>query len=211
VSRRSYRLGQREAASARTRARILAAARALLAGPAGILGFSVDAVAEQAGVARMTVYYQFGSKRGLLEALLDDLARRALIGAPGGGEGLPAAFQRPDALDALDAFIAAFGRFWAADRLVLRRLRALAVLDPDFEGVRARDEWRREGVQVLLGRLAEQYGRPTAESRAEAADVLHTLTSFETFDTLAGPSRSPEEMVPLVQRLARAALGLAAR
>ena len=33
---------------------------------------AIDAVARQAGVARMTVYYQFESKKGLLEALLDD-------------------------------------------------------------------------------------------------------------------------------------------
>ena len=42
----------------------------------------------------------------------------------------------------------------------------------------------------------------------EAVEVLRTLTSFETFDTLAGPTRDPAEVVPLVQRLARAVLRL---
>jgi hypothetical protein len=32
-------------------------------------------------------------------------------------------------------------------------------------------------------------------------DLLYTLTSFETFDTLAGPARSLEEVAPLIQRL----------
>jgi hypothetical protein len=34
------------------------------------------------------------------------------------------------------------------------------------------------------------------------------LTSFESFDALAGATRSPEEVAPLIQRLAHAALGL---
>lgn len=52
------------------------------------------------------------------------------------------------------------------------------------------------------------HGRPAAEAVDEAASVLFTLTSFETFDTLAGAERGIAEMVPVVQRLAWAALGL---
>src|SRR5919197_147205 len=185
MSPRPYRLGRRQAAAAQTRAHIIAAARELLVASDGFAGFTVDAVARQAGVARMTVYYQFGSKLGLLEALFDALAARGQV-----GERLPAAFQRPDPVEALAEFIAAFGYFWASDRLVLRRLRGLAALDPDFEqGVRARDAWRREGLRVLVRRLVEQYGRPAAEMFDEAVDILHTLSSFETFDSLAGPTR----------------------
>src|SRR5579872_5055175 len=119
---RPYRLGQRQVATDQTRARIIAAARELLSAGDGFAGFSVEAVARQADVARMTVYYQFGSKVGLLEALSDDLAAR------GGMERLAEAFRQPDALQALDAFIAVFGRFWSADRLATRRLRGLAAL-----------------------------------------------------------------------------------
>jgi hypothetical protein len=39
-------------------------------------------------------------------------------------------------------------------------------------------------------------------------NILFTLLSFECFDTLAGPTHSIEEVTPVVQRLARAALGL---
>jgi AcrR family transcriptional regulator len=204
MSPRPYRLGRRQAAAEHTRAQVIAAARDLLGASEGFAGFTVDAVARQAGVARMTVYYQFGSKLRLLEALFDHLAARGQL-----VERLPAAFKGPDPAEGLAMFIAAFAHFWASDRLVLRRLRGLAALDPDFEqGVRARDARRREGLRVLVQRLAQQQGRPVQGLLDEAVDVLHTLTSFETFDTLAGPARSPEEVVPLVQRLARAALGL---
>ena len=73
MSPRPYRLGRREAAVADTRERILAAARDVL-GENGFAGFTIDAVADRAGVARMTVYYQFDSKGALLDALLDALA-----------------------------------------------------------------------------------------------------------------------------------------
>ncbi len=203
MSPRPYRLGQRQAATEHTRARILTAARELLMTSDGFSGFSIDAVARQADVARMTVYHQFGSKVGLLEALSDSLAAR------GGMEQLANAFRQPDPLDALDEYITVFGRFWQSDRLVTRRLRALSALDPDFEQVvRARDERRREGLRVIVHRLVEKYGRPAPETFDEAVNVLYTLISFECFDTLAGPSRSIEEVSPVVQGLARAALGL---
>src|SRR5713226_4068485 len=74
MSPRPYGLGQRQATTEQTRARIINAARELLAESSGFSGFSIDAVARQADVARMTVYHQFGSKIGLLEALCDSLA-----------------------------------------------------------------------------------------------------------------------------------------
>ena len=202
MSPRPYRLGQRQANTEQTRARILSAARELLMESRGFSGFSIDAVARQADVARMTVYHQFGSKIGLLEALFDSLASH------GGMEQLAGAFQQANPLAALDEYIRVFGRFWSSDRLVTRRIRGLAALDPDFEqAVRSRDEWRRKGLRVIVGRLAEHYGRP-ATPLDEAVDMLYTLIGFECFDTLAGPTRSPEEVTPLVQQLAHAALGL---
>lgn len=203
MSPRPYRLGQRQATSEQTRTRILSAARELLVANDGFSGFSIDAVARKADVARMTVYHQFGSKVGLLEALSDYLA------VHGGMDQLAHAFRLPEPLAALDEYIAVFSRFWSADRLVTRRLRALAALDPDFEQVvRARDERRRQGLRVIVGRLAEKYGKPTPEAFDEVIDVLYTLLSFESFDTLAGSARSIEEVAPIVRRLAHCAPGL---
>lgn len=76
MSPRRYRMGQRNAATERTRAQVLAGVRELLAHPRGFSELSMDAVARKSGVARMTVYYQFGSKAGLLEALYEHLLAR---------------------------------------------------------------------------------------------------------------------------------------
>jgi AcrR family transcriptional regulator len=203
MSPRPYRLGQRRVATEQTRSRILSAARELLMTSDGFSGFSIDAVARQADVARMTVYHQFGSKIGLLEALCDSLA------VYGGMEQLAAAFHRSEPLETLDEYITVFGRFWQSDRPVTRRLRGLAKLDPDFEQViQSRDERRRHGLRVICQRLVEKFGRPTAEACDEVVNVLYTLISFECFDMLAGPTCSIEEVVPVVRRLARAALSL---
>src|ERR1700704_737043 len=102
---RPYRLGRRQAAVDRTRARILKAARALLVAR-GSTEFSIEAVAQRARVTRPTVYQQFGSRPKLLEALFDDLARQ------GGMGDLADAFRQPDPEEALARLIATFGRFW---------------------------------------------------------------------------------------------------
>ncbi|HZO71152.1 MAG TPA: helix-turn-helix domain-containing protein [Ktedonobacteraceae bacterium] len=203
MSPRPYRLGQRLLASEQTRIRILNAARELLMASEGFSTFSIDVIAKRADVARMTIYHQFGSKSGLLEALCDSLAMS------GGMEQLASAFQQANSLDGLNEYTRIFSHFWEVDRLVMRRLRALAALDPDFEQViRARDERRRKGLQVIVGRLAEQYGRPAPEALDEVVNVLYTLLSFECFDILASPTRSIPEIASVVQQLAHAALRL---
>jgi len=199
MSPRPYRLGKREEVIGQGRRRILDAARELLRAAAAYPGFTVDAVARRADVARATVYYQFGSKAGLLEAVCDDLAEA------GGMADLARVFSTQALGEAIHGFITAFARFWAADRTVMRRLRALAALDPDVGAViAARDQRRREGITVLVSRLPGSTG-PAAE---QAAQMLYALTSFETFDTLAGPDRDLASVLPLVTTLADAALAV---
>jgi AcrR family transcriptional regulator len=201
MSPRSYRLGQRKAAIEQTRHRIIESARDLLDAKPGVTGFTVDSVAKQAGVARMTVYYQFRSKAGLLEALFDDLATRGRV------ERLRHAFEKPDPLEGLDMLVSVFGDFWGSDRVVMRRIRAIGAIDPEVDrGVRSRDSRRRHALEVLVERTATTSGRPMSRQRADVIDVLHAITSFETFDTVAGSERSIEEVTPLIQRLARSVL-----
>jgi AcrR family transcriptional regulator len=202
MSPRPYRMERRRESAEENRARIVAAARELLTLQSGSPRFSVEEVARRAGVARMTVYYQFGSLRGLLEALLDSLA------SAGGMQHLAEAFRESNPHQAVDRFIAVFMRFWESDRLVLRALGAFTSLDPEFAGVtEERSGWRRKGARVLIERLAKQTGRPKRKEIDEAVDVLFMLTSFATYDMLARSGRSQDEVTKLVQRLARLALG----
>jgi AcrR family transcriptional regulator len=201
MSPRAYRMNRRRTSAEENRARIIAAARDLLARPTANARFSVEEVARRAGVARMTVYYQYGSLHGLLEALCDSLA------IAGGMHHLADAFRQPDAFDALDEFIAVFMHFWESDRKVLQGLGALAVLDPEFAAVlEERAGWRRKGARVLVERLAKQTRRPQRKELNDAIDLLYVLTSFSTYDSLAGPQRGTDQVTRMLQRLARRAL-----
>lgn len=192
----------RASGSGETRTRILDAARDLAVAE-GFTGFTVRKVAERAGVSRMTVYYQFGSKPDLLEALFDHLAARGRI------DRLAEAFRQPDALDALAKFIEVFCGFWASDRVGIRRLRNWAALEPGFEETgRGREAWQREGIEVLVGRIRQEYGVPAEEAAADVVDVLHTLFGFESYDMLARGGRSGEEVSALLNRTARSVLGV---
>ena len=65
---RAYRLGKRAVKMAETRQRVLEAAYALLCRD-GLVELSLDDVAAAAGVGRTTVFLQFESRTGLLQAL----------------------------------------------------------------------------------------------------------------------------------------------
>jgi AcrR family transcriptional regulator len=199
MSPRPYQLGRRQEQIDESRQRIIDAARSLLAEADSYTAFTVDAVARRADVARATIYYQFDSKTGLLEALCDALAEAGQMSE------LAAAFTNPDPAQALRSFVASFGRFWAADRLVMRRLRALAALDPEVGAViSARDGRRRAGLEVLAGRLSD--GGVTALEPDRAVSLLFVLTSFETFDALAHPEQELTYVVRDVLDLVEAAL-----
>jgi AcrR family transcriptional regulator len=198
---RPYRMARRRQNSDENRARIVAAARNALADPQRSGNFSVEEVARRAGVARMTVYYQFGSLRGLLQALCDSLA------VAGGMDQLGDAFRLGDPAEGLDRFVSVFAGFWESDRAVLRSLNALAAFDPELAAVLdERGGWRRKGIRVLLERRSKQTGRPKPKEMDEAADLLFMLTSFATYDSLAGTRRSATQVVEVLQRLARKVL-----
>src|SRR5680860_1321358 len=75
AARRTYRLGRRREQVESNRRRIIEAARDLFAED-GFHGVGLEEVARRAGVGRKTIYYQFGSKRDLFQAVVDDLGER---------------------------------------------------------------------------------------------------------------------------------------
>ncbi|HKD10896.1 MAG TPA: TetR/AcrR family transcriptional regulator [Thermoanaerobaculia bacterium] len=194
---RPYRLGRRLAAGEKTRAQIVAAARKVLMAPEGPAAFSIDAVAHEAGVSRMTVYYRFESRRGLLEALFDDLAARGRM------DRLAGAFRHADPVEALSEFIGVFTGFWASGRLLIRRLHGMGTMDPELgRALRAREERRRHGLDVLVRRIAERRSLPPSMTPEDVVDLLFALTSFETFDALVSGKRRPRDVAALIRRLA---------
>jgi AcrR family transcriptional regulator len=172
TKRKPYRSDVRAAAAAQTRARIVDAAQTLLAGGKDVPAFSLEAVAREAGVTRLTVYNAFESKRGLLEAVFDDMARQ------GGLFELPSLFAEPDR-----------GK-------VLPKFAAVARLDDEIgQSLKQRSERRRQLLTALIGRKASD------QDQTDIVDVLFALTSFEMFDALSVRRRSDSAVEALIQEL----------
>lgn len=163
----------------RTRQRILDAANRLML-EAGYHGVGLDAVAEAAGVSRQTVYDRFGSKSGLLTAMItrqEELARLPehlqQVRAATDGMGMLRAF--------LDAVVAVEPSIYPYSRIV----HAARLDDPV-----AADLWewrmssRHAGLRMVFERLAaEGRLRPGLRSD-EATDIAWALTAPHQYEYL---------------------------
>ena len=193
--KRPYKSERRAVAADETRARILAAARSLMAA-GGERPFSLDGVAKEAGVTRLTVYNQFESKQGLLEAVFDDMARASRL-----LEELPALFALADPREALHRFVSIMCRFWGSHREAMPRFDALIRLDEDVAAtLKARRERRRTVFNTLVTRLKG------GQADAELVDLLYALTGFEMFESLSVHGRRPEAVEAMMQEMVEAAL-----
>src|SRR5690348_13449660 len=77
---------------------------------------TVEDVADRAGVSRATVYQQFGSRLGLVDAMCERFdANPELLALRG-------AVQELEPLAALDAFVAHAAGFWQSEQTVLAQL-----------------------------------------------------------------------------------------
>jgi len=195
-------MAKREAATGDTRLRILEATRQILADESEV-ALSMEAIARRADVSRLTIYYQFKSRPGLLEALYDYLAMR------GNMRRMAEVFHEPDPYTALEKLVSVFVGFWSSDRVVIRRLRAMAALDPDVrEGIESRDARRHHIAREILKRMAAAGKKNyDDERRIATADVIAMLTGFAAYDALATAGQGEKEIIATISRLVHLAAG----
>jgi len=197
MATRRYVSSVRTAAAAAKRDRVIGAAARLLRADASIASFSLDAVAKAAGVTRLTVYHQFGSRRGLLEAIFDEIARQ------GGLVQIPEAMAISDPRAALERLVEIFCAFWSSDPAVGRLHEAMAT-DAEFaQALIERNERRRTTIDVLIRRIAGKIA--SARARQDAVDMIFALTSFSMFAML-GQNRSAGDVCMLIKSACRGAL-----
>ena len=177
MSPRPYKLGARSAAVADTRARVVAAARVMFA-ESGFHRVSLDAVAARADVARATVYGQFGSKVGLLGAVVSDLERRAGLDALAG----LVSSAPPERL--VREVVTAGCAYWATDPPLARAIIAFTVTDPAAADLLAgHDAGRLRLLTQLTDRLAAAGLLAVPPERA--LDALWLVTGFAAYDERA--------------------------
>jgi AcrR family transcriptional regulator len=163
----------------RTRLRILDAANRLLL-ERGYHGVGLELVAEAAGVSRQTVYDQFGSKSGLLSAMIARSEEQA--GLPARLETVRAQTDGPSMLAAmLDAVVAVEPQVYPYSRLVY----AARIEDPvAAEMWRWRMGSRRAGMGAIFERLGKEGRLRSGIGAAEAADIAWALTSPHQYEFL---------------------------
>jgi AcrR family transcriptional regulator len=179
ASKRPYRSALRAEQARLTRERILDAAEELFLAD-GYGATTITRVARRAGVAADTVYATFGSKRGILQGLMDarvtgDTEPAPLLDRPG----VKATAAEPDRGRrirlAADDIAAIHERARRIDDLML----SAAGSDPEIAALRSdiQQRQRLEGMRYALSAIkgADPLRSPLDDD--EAADILWTLTS----------------------------------
>lgn len=171
---------------------------------AGIRGASIEDVAAGAGISRATVYYQFGSKAELVDAVLADALVR------GGIERVVRAREAPTALDALRRYIPEVCRFWAREYPIFRQLLGMASISTEGEVIADKYDSRRRGsITFLVQRLGDDGVLAPGVAPGHAVDVLWYVTDFRTFEHFYRRCRISrravaDTMFELIQPLLRA-------
>jgi len=190
MTSRSYSSDVRTAAAAEKRERVIQTAAELLRQPGNAANLSLDAVAKAAGVTRLTLYNQFGSRRGLLEAVFDDIAIRGRLGR------ISQVAALPDPRQGLERMLEICCDFWGSDPALPQIYDAMAFDQELEQSLNERNERRRQLIQSLLQRIAT---RPLKrELLRDSVDMIFALSSLAMFRLLA-PGRSPADVQALLK------------
>jgi len=172
---RPYRSRLRKEQAAHTRRKIRRAARKLFE-QQGFADTTIAEIAEAAGVAVPTVYGIYGSKGGVVEAMLEDLEE------PADQSGWEARISaESDPVSQLGLFVTWIRTLFEAGAPVVRAAMD-ARGDPEVAAMMARGDAKRLGGATALTAYWQECGalRPGLES-LDAAHTVWLLTSAEQF------------------------------
>jgi TetR/AcrR family transcriptional regulator, regulator of cefoperazone and chloramphenicol sensitivity len=170
-SQRKYDSSRRTQQAEQTRDRILDAARRVIS-QKGFADATFEAIAGEAGVAVPTVYAAFGSKSGIMQALMGRAAFSSNY-----GDLVREANKSDDPATRL-RFAARIARgIFDALRSESEVLRGATAIAPDF--IRERERIRYERQAGLIKLLEEKKALRAGISASMARDILWTLTSYD--------------------------------
>jgi len=136
----------------------------------GLERASVDAIAAEAGVSKMTVYNNFGSKEGLFQAVVRDRTSRVVADVPGAGALDPAEPEKT--LLAIGARFLALTR--GDDALgALRSVYGVAGAQPEVCR-----EFYKEGPERAVGELAAYLRRAHTAGTLKVRNPLQAADLF---------------------------------
>jgi AcrR family transcriptional regulator len=189
--KRPYELGKRLEQMDQNRAAVLRAARSQLESRS-YRELTMASLAAESGVTRQTIHNLFGTRAAVLEALFDVLA------LDGGMEKMREVMTQPTAEATLERFVQVFCGFWAANRVLFRRVHGIGAIDPVLGSVLEARNQRRLMAATRIAGLSGVRNR-----LEETAGALAALTSFEFYDALAGDSADSSDAAATILELAR--------
>lgn len=162
-----------------TRNAILRSARTLLE-EHGYHGVGLAEVARAAGLSRQAVYLHFGSKRGLLLALVDWVDQ-----VEGLEELLTVARSAPSAIAALDAIVHLTAVYTPRIYRLAAVLEVARRSDPDFDAAwQDRMAHRRGNMGAVVKWLADAGELADGMSVKSGTDIVWTMLSVHVFEDL---------------------------
>ncbi len=172
---RPYQSTLREERALETRLRIRESARKLFVAK-GLTETTINEIAEDAGVAPQTVYSVFGSKGGMVAAILEDLQEAA-----GESTRIAEIVSEEDSHRHVRLFVSWIRTFFEQGAPVIRMV-LTAQNDPDVAAVADRgDQGRRDGTRRLTGMWASRGDLRDGIEHEDAAQRLWLLTSAEQY------------------------------
>jgi AcrR family transcriptional regulator len=188
TARRPYHSPARRRQAEQTRARILAAARDLFRS-SGYAATTIDAIASAAQVSAKTVEAAFGSKRGLLAALVDPLAS---AGPP--RDLVDQIRAASDPLDRLRLVAELTRRSYERSVPEFELMRGAAAVAPEVMAVARQVESRRRANQARLASYLDERGLLRSDlAPDEATDIIWALTSYDVYRALIGERNWPPD------------------
>jgi AcrR family transcriptional regulator len=185
-ARRPYHSPARRRQAEQTRMRILAAARELFRS-AGYAASTMEAIAASAQVSAKTVEAAFGSKRGVLAAVVDPLASS---GPPRDLVDQVRAAEDPQHRIRLVAELTR--RAYEASVPEFELMRGAAAVAPEVAAVAQQVEARRRANQVRLVTYLQEKGVLRKDlAPEEAADIVWALTSYDLYRALVNERHWP--------------------
>ena len=157
----------------------------------GYEAVSVSEICEVSRITKPTLYHYFGSKRGLLDAIIEERGSPLLKAVAG------AANYDHDVRLGLERIAFAFSNFALADPLFARLRLAMSFAPLESEPGEAASAFNRalfDSVEAFFREAALDHGNMKGRSRAFAATFIGTLDSYAGF-MLAGASELDERTI----------------
>jgi AcrR family transcriptional regulator len=183
--KRSYSSSRRQAQARQTRLGIIAAARVLFI-ERGYSGATIEAVAQQAGVAPETIYAIFGNKQAILSALVDvsllgDDQPTPLLQRPGPQQ----VVQQTDPRLQIQLFSQDMRQIMQRIAPVFEVINAAAKTEPEIAALRHEMlAGRLEGMRFFVDALSRHTPLRQGMDPFSASETVWALTSAEVFNLL---------------------------